>query len=261
MVLQNCILIANERNIAFLLPWDERLPSKNDWEEKALLPFSSETLGKTGSTEELGGGQGKQASPSGGEHADSAGAGGSLAQRRGCMGRWVGGWGGGWETTAPRCVGSCSSSSELGRLKESLNVGSGSLSWVHDFSITCFPFQMLQLSEPCICCHSERTQLRQQMLAFILTEVQIKIRAGQSCIVLRRTLLSLQWLSPTQWKSVLLERYVLWMAHRNLPWGTAPRTGATGTWQRDREYKKKMHKCRKGSSFVSWLRRLNGVWR
>lgn len=178
-----------------------------------------------------------------------------------CVGGWVGGWGGGWETTAPRRVGSCSSSSELGRLKVSLNVGSGSLSRVHDFSITCFPFQMLQLSEPCICCHSKRTQLRQQMLAFILTEIQIKIRAGQSCVVLWRTLLSLQWLSPTQWKFVLLERYVLWMAHHNLPWGTAPRTGATGTWQREREYKKKMHKCRKGSSFVSWLRRVNGVWR
>lgn len=54
MVLKNSILIANERNIAFLLPWDGCPCSRNDWEEKAVLAFSSGAQGKAGSAAERG---------------------------------------------------------------------------------------------------------------------------------------------------------------------------------------------------------------
>lgn len=117
---------------------------------------------------------------------------------------WVGGEETGW---APCSVEYCNPASEMrGGLMESLNAGSGSLSWVHHFSITGFPFQALLFSILCICCHSERTQLRQQMPAFTLTEVQIKIRAEHSCIVLQRILLCLQCLSLNQFKFTLTER-------------------------------------------------------
>ena len=92
------------------------------------MSFSSEDLGNIGSMEEFGGGQGKGTASSGSEHADSASAGGSLAQAP-ALGGWVGGWVSGEEAgRAPRRVGSCNCASELGRPTESLNLGSGSLS-------------------------------------------------------------------------------------------------------------------------------------
>lgn len=103
----------------------------------------------------------KRAPPSGSECADSAAQEAPWHKR---CGAWVSGE---EAERASRRVGACNSSSELGGLKESLNVGSGSLSCIHDLSITCFPFWILQPSKLCICCHSEGTQHRQQMLAFI----------------------------------------------------------------------------------------------
>lgn len=103
----------------------------------------------------------KWAPPSGSECADSVAREAPWHRRRVV---WVGG---AEAERALRRVGSCNSSSESRDLKESLNVGSGSLSCIHNFYITCFPFWVLQPSKLCICCLSEGTRHRQQILAFI----------------------------------------------------------------------------------------------
>jgi len=64
------------------------------------LLFSSETLEKIRSMEELGGGQGKGAPLPDGERIGSAGVEAAWHGHQGC----VGGRQGGWESTAPRGI-------------------------------------------------------------------------------------------------------------------------------------------------------------
>lgn len=147
------------------------------------------------------------------------------------------GWREGWKSFL-HSRGYCSSSFMLWSVKESLSMSSGSASWCMIFQQLVFPHRCSGSQNSAFVAIARRLSSDSKDSLFFLTEVQIKNKESPP---LTSVVVSYPGKIYALGKKCALD---------GMPWGAAFRTGATETWQREKECREDVERA--VSVFIGW---------